>query len=181
MVAKTARIQIKIQRRFQRTVLRTRRRKKLQKYKDHDTLAESWVRNLNTDYVWHFGVINYNSDSGVPYVRHFHTGYSIFHCDSMKHNVILHWITIKYAVSCVKLPHLQVCAISVLSSPILHSLSHHFHSPKPPRLLSPASSSHNGGPPCHSQFYSLESKNPNTFSKDCTFLQCCCQVSFHQK
>ena len=32
-------------------------------------------------------------------------GYGIFHCDSMKHKVILHSITMKYAVSHMKMPH----------------------------------------------------------------------------
>ena len=41
---------------------------------------------------------------------------SIFQYDSiMKHKVICHWITIKHAVSRMKMPHVQDCAISVLS------------------------------------------------------------------
>ena len=31
----------------------------------------------------------------VPYVRHFYTGYGTFHCDSMKYDLVLHWITMK--------------------------------------------------------------------------------------
>ena len=53
-------------------------------------------------------------DCAVSYVRHFHTGYGIFQCHSMKLKVILHWITVKYAVSHMKIPHVRDCAISVI-------------------------------------------------------------------
>ena len=36
------------------------------------------------------GIISLNA-------RHFHTGYGIFHCDSMKYDLMLHWITMEYA------------------------------------------------------------------------------------
>ena len=54
----------------------------------------------------------------VLYVRHFHTGYSIFHCNSMKHKVIHHWITMEYAVFLKKMPHIwmglpNLCTIIV--------------------------------------------------------------------
>ena len=58
---------------------------------------------------------SYYKDCAVPYVRHFHTGYGILHCDSMNHKVMLHWITMKYAVSRMKMLH---WAISVMSSAI---------------------------------------------------------------
>ena len=45
----------------------------------------------------------------------FYTGYGIFNCDSMKQKVILKWITRKYAISRMKMPHIQVGAISVIS------------------------------------------------------------------
>ena len=38
-------------------------------------------------------------DCAVPYLRYFHTGYGIFYCDSMRHKVTLHWITMKYALA----------------------------------------------------------------------------------
>ena len=47
-------------------------------------------------------------------MRHFHTGYGIIYCDSMKHKVILHWITMKYSVSRMKMPHVRECAISLI-------------------------------------------------------------------
>ena len=34
----------------------------------------------------------------TPYEKHFHTWYGIFHRDSTKYKVILHWITMKYPV-----------------------------------------------------------------------------------
>ena len=49
-------------------------------------------------------------------MRYFHMGYGIFHCDSMKYNLILHWITMEYAVSCMKMSCVWDCAISVLSN-----------------------------------------------------------------
>ena len=55
----------------------------------------------------------YYRDCAVPYVRHFHMGYSIFHCDSMKNNLLLHWITMEYAMSRMKMPHIRDCTISV--------------------------------------------------------------------
>ena len=57
--------------------------------------------------------LTYYRDCAVPYVRHFHTGYGTFYCDSMKYKVILYWITMKYAVSHMKMPHVQDCTISV--------------------------------------------------------------------
>ena len=37
-----------------------------------------------------------NTEIAVPYRRYLHTGYGIFHCDSVKHKIELqdHWITI---------------------------------------------------------------------------------------
>ena len=40
----------------------------------------------------------------------------IFHCDSMKHKVILHWITMKCAVSRMKMPRVRDSASSLLVS-----------------------------------------------------------------
>ena len=61
----------------------------------------------------------YYRDCAVPYVRHFHTGYSIFHFDLTK-QVILHWIIIKYAISHITYEnashtYIRDCMISVLS------------------------------------------------------------------
>ena len=49
----------------------------------------------------------------VPNVRHLYTGYGIFHCDSIKYDLMLHWITKEYAVFRMKMPHVRDCAISV--------------------------------------------------------------------
>ena len=37
----------------------------------------------------------YHRDCVVPYVRHFLTGYGIFHCDSMKYDLMLHNIELE--------------------------------------------------------------------------------------
>ena len=66
-------------------------------------------------------------DFAILYVRLFHTGCSIFHCDSMKHKVIPHWITMKYAVSCMKMPHVRDCTISILCF-LCTSERNNFHS-----------------------------------------------------
>ena len=60
--------------------------------------------------------LGYYRDCAVPYVRHFHMGYGKFHCDLMKGNLTLHWITIEYAVSCMKIPHVRDCTISVITA-----------------------------------------------------------------
>ena len=44
---------------------------------------------------------------------------ALFNCDSMKHKVILHWITTKYSVSRMKIPYVRDCAISVISPYVL--------------------------------------------------------------
>ena len=37
------------------------------------------------------GAVSYNREvADSVYVRYFHTGYGVFHCDSMKHKVILY-------------------------------------------------------------------------------------------
>ena len=51
-------------------------------------------------------------------------GYGIFHCDSMKHKVILNWITMKYTVSCMKILHVRESATSLFS--ITYLLPFHF-------------------------------------------------------
>ena len=61
----------------------------------------------------------YYRDCAVPYVRHFHTGYGIFHCDSMKYYLMFHWIPMEYAVSRVKMSHVRDCANSVLCTGVL--------------------------------------------------------------
>ena len=38
----------------------------------------------------------------------------IFHCDSMKHKVILHWLKLKLAVSRMKMPHVREFATSLI-------------------------------------------------------------------
>ena len=46
-------------------------------------------------------------------VRHFHSGYGIFYCDSIKYDLMLHWITMYYAVFRMKMPHVRDSAISI--------------------------------------------------------------------
>ena len=41
-------------------------------------------------------------------------GHGIYHCDLMKEKVILHWITMKYAASHMKIPLVRDCAIFVM-------------------------------------------------------------------
>ena len=53
-------------------------------------------------------------DSTVPYMSHFHMGYGICHCDSMKNDLMPHWITMEYAVSRMKMPHVRDSAICKL-------------------------------------------------------------------
>ena len=43
----------------------------------------------------------------TPVCEAFSYGYGIFHCDSMKYDLVLHWITMKYAVSRMKMPHVK--------------------------------------------------------------------------
>ena len=50
------------------------------------------------EYSWKRSIQMWSRDCAVPYVRHFYSGYIIFHCDSMKYYFLLHWITIEYAV-----------------------------------------------------------------------------------
>ena len=54
-------------------------------------------------------------------IRHLHTGYSIFYCDSIKYDLTLHRITLEYAVSCIKMPcsHMNK-AFPVLKMPCSH-------------------------------------------------------------
>ena len=56
-------------------------------------------------------------DCAVLYKRHFFTEYSIFHCDSVKYDLMFHWITMENAISRVEMPHVRDCAISVLILP----------------------------------------------------------------
>ena len=51
---------------------------------------------------------------------HFHTGYGIFHCDSMKYDLMFHSITMKYAVSSMKVPQVQESATSLIWDRIIH-------------------------------------------------------------
>ena len=60
--------------------------------------------------------LGYYRDCAVPYVRHFHMGYGKFHCDFMKYDLMLHWITMEYAVPRMKMPHVWDCTISVLTA-----------------------------------------------------------------
>ena len=48
---------------------------------------------------WDLWVVEVIWDCVLPYVRHFHSRYGIFHCGSIKYDLMLHWITMKYAVS----------------------------------------------------------------------------------
>ena len=56
----------------------------------------------------------YTTEIEVPYVRHFHTGCGIFDCDSVKYDLILHWITMEYAVSHLKMPHVRDCIMRLM-------------------------------------------------------------------
>ena len=76
--------------------------------------TQNWLY-LQSPPFWCAG-ITYYRDCAVPYVRHFHTGYGIFHSDSKRYNLMLHWITMEYAVSRLKMPYIWDCAISVLSA-----------------------------------------------------------------
>ena len=61
-------------------------------------------------------------DCAVPHVRHF----SIFHCESMKYDLMLHWITLEYAVSQMKcLTYVRDCIIFVLSK-LAITFSHYY-------------------------------------------------------
>ena len=59
--------------------------------------------------------LSYQGGCGLLYARHCHTGYSIFHCDSMKYDLMFSWITMKYAVSRMKMPHIRESVTSLLT------------------------------------------------------------------
>ena len=74
---------------------------------------------LQTDLPMHRAANTYKDNRGgcgLLYVRHFDTGYGIFHCDSMKYDLmLLHWITMKYTVSRMKMPQVRESATSVIT------------------------------------------------------------------
>ena len=57
-------------------------------------------------------IAGYNGDCAPPYVRNFQTWYGIFHCDSMKYNLMLHWITVEYAASRMKIETLRFLCLN---------------------------------------------------------------------
>ena len=73
----------------------------------------AWVHTTSFQLGWK-STKPYYRDCAVPYVRHFYTGYGIFHCDLMKYDLKLHWITMEYAVSRMKISHVRACTIPVL-------------------------------------------------------------------
>ena len=97
------------------------------------SLVQSWpnFKPPNQNTAWHsptkMSWVEPESHSGlrgssfgpVPFlireVADSHTwGIFIFHCNSVKYDYMLHWISIKYAVSRTKMPHLRDSATSLM-------------------------------------------------------------------
>ena len=47
--------------------------------------------------------VSFYRDCAVPYLRHFHTGYSIFHCDLMEYDLMPCFVSSVFFVQVVKL------------------------------------------------------------------------------
>ena len=83
-------------------------------------------------------LFNYDyRDLAVPFVSHFHTGYSISYCDSMTSDLIFYWTTMEYAVFRMKISRAGDCSISGkrltyirdLPIPLLFQTCHRFFLP----------------------------------------------------